>query len=105
MGRRGGDGRIGPGSLFAFGCGRSHCDQDAHRGEIFRSGAAGQKPIMPDAVETLRQDVGQETTDELARFKRHGLETARSFDPVVLVFEGDAGLVRRDQAPVGDGNR
>ena len=74
------------------------------RGEIVCAHAAGQKPVMADAVEAFGQDVGQEPADELACLKRHGLEAARPLDPVVLVFEGDAGVVRGDQAPVRDGN-
>ena len=59
---------------------------------------------MADAVEALGQHVYQEAADEFARPQRHGLVAARSLDPVVFVFEGDAGLVSSDQAPVRDGN-
>src|SRR5436309_15084646 len=36
--------------------------------------------------------------------QRHGLVAARSFDPVVLPLEGDAGLVGCDQPTIGDGD-
>ena len=104
LGQHIGRGRIGFAGIALLGDRRLHGEQRAHPGQIIRAGTAGQKPVMADAVKALRQHVGQETADELARLERHGLVTAGSLDPVVLVFEGDAGLVRRDQAPVGDGD-
>ena len=41
--------------FYCFGCRCVHGEQDADRGEIFRAGAAGQKPIMADAMEALGQ--------------------------------------------------
>ena len=34
----------------------------------------GQQPAVPDAVESVRQDVDKKSADELARVKRHALE-------------------------------
>ena len=59
---------------------------------------------MADAMETSRQDVHQEAADELVGRQCHAGVAARPFDPVVLVFEGDAGLVNGDQAAIGDGD-
>ena len=36
--------------------------------------------------------------------QRHGLVAARPLDPVILPPEGDAGVVGRDQAAIGDGD-
>ena len=35
--------------------------------------AIGEKPVMPDAVEALRQHMQQKAPDELVRGERHGL--------------------------------
>ena len=53
-------------------------------------------------MEPLRQHVQQEAAHELARRHGHGLVSAGSFDPIVLVGEGDARCVGLDQALVGD---
>ena len=57
---------------------------------------------MTDAVEALGQDVEQEAADELVRLQRHRLVPIAALEPVVLPREGDAGVVGRDQAAVGD---
>src|SRR4249920_1411404 len=38
-------------------------------------------------------DMDQEASDELMRRQRHGLVPAGPLDPIILPFEGDAGLV------------
>ena len=50
---------------------------------------------MPDAVEAPGQDVQQEAADELVGAKRHGAVAFGALAAVVLVSEGDAGLVAR----------
>jgi hypothetical protein len=50
---------VGLACLFSGGRGLHHGDQDAHRGQIIRSGAAGQKTVMADAMEAFRQDMDQ----------------------------------------------
>ena len=57
---------------------------------------------MADAMEAARQHVQEKAADELGRVERHGLAPVASFDAVVLPFEGDAGLVERDQPRVRD---
>ena len=70
------------------------------------AGAAtiGQEAVVPDAMETLWQDVDEEAADELVRRQRHGLVAAGPVDPVVLDPECDAVGVGPDQAAVGDGD-
>jgi len=41
---------------------------------------------MADAVKAVRQDMQHEASDELAGRQRHGLEAARAFDSIVLVY-------------------
>jgi hypothetical protein len=48
---------------------------------------------MADAMEPFGQDMKKETADEFVGRQRHGLVAAWPFDPVVLVFEGDAARV------------
>src|SRR5271157_343806 len=59
---------------------------------------------MPDAVKAAWQDMEQEAADELVRCERHDTLPLGTIAAIVLVAEGDAGLVERDQAPVGDGD-
>ena len=81
-----------------------HSQQQPCRRNVFRPTAVGEQAIVTNAMEPARQDVRQESADELIRAKRHGLVALAAFDPVVLVFEGDAVVVHRDQAAVGDGD-
>src|ERR1700730_13077387 len=59
---------------------------------------------MPDAVKAAWQDVEQEAADELVRRDRHDALPLGTITTVVLVAEGDAGLVERNQTPVRDGD-
>ena len=59
---------------------------------------------MADAVEAMWQNMEQEAADELVRREGHDALPPGTVTAVVLVAEGDAGLVERDQAPVGDGD-
>ncbi len=59
---------------------------------------------MADAVEAARQDVQEKAADELVGRERHGLEPVRSFDPIVLPFEGDALVVERNETRIRDGD-
>ena len=64
--------------------------------------ASGEQPVVPDAMEALRQHVQHEAADELRHRQRHGLVAVRTLDAIILVLEGDAGLVGGDEAAVGD---
>ena len=59
---------------------------------------------MADAVDALGQHVEQEAADELACFQCHGAIALPPIATIILVSEGHAGLVERDQAAVGDGD-
>jgi hypothetical protein len=58
--------------------------------------------VVPDAVESARQDVHQEPPDELVRLERHGFVAAGSLYPVVLAVGRHAGRIGGDEAAVGD---
>ena len=55
--------------------------------------AIGEQAVVADAMQALGQHMDQEAPDELMRGQRHGLVAAGPLDPVILPFEGDAGLV------------
>src|ERR1700733_14396301 len=59
---------------------------------------------MPDAVKATWQDMEQEASDELVRRERHDALPLGTIAAVVLVAEGDAVLVERNQTPVRDGD-
>src|SRR5215218_9383227 len=64
----------------------------------------GEQAVVADAVEAARQDVEQEAADELVGGKGHDLLPVGSVTAVILVAEGDAGLVEGEQAPVRNGD-
>jgi hypothetical protein len=77
------------------------------RADAFEAGfatGAGKQVIMPDAMESTRQDVEQEPADELVGGERHDALPVGTVASVVLVAEDDAGLVEADQAAVRDGD-
>jgi hypothetical protein len=55
-------------------------------------------------VEAFGQDVDEEAADELTGGKRHSLVSRAAVGAVILVPEGDAIFVERDQPAVGDGD-
>ena len=81
-----------------------HCKQFADACVILDAGLAREPTVITDTVEALRQDMHQEAADELVGIERHQLVSPGTFDAVVLPLEGDAVVVERDQAPVGDGD-
>ena len=50
------------------------------------------------------QDMEQEAADELVRCERHDVLPLRTIAAVILVVEGDAGLVERKQTVIRDGD-
>src|SRR3954465_13461162 len=66
------------------------------------SAAAGEQPIVADAVEPLGQDVKQETPDELVGGERHPAIACPPVAAVILVAEGDAAVVESEEAAVRD---
>ncbi len=91
VGRRQAAAARGPGSR------RAHHWQRVSR---IKSGTGS----VPDAMQTLRQDMHEEATDELVRGEPHRFVTIATFAPIILPSERDAGLVGRDQTAVGDGD-
>jgi hypothetical protein len=57
---------------------------------------------VPNAVEAEREDMQQEAAHELVGVERHDLMALGAATAIILVAEGDAGLVEADQATVRD---
>ena len=55
-------------------------------------------------MEATWQDVEQETADELTGGERHDLLPVSAVATIVLVAEGDPGLIEADEAAVRDRN-
>jgi Putative transposase len=55
-------------------------------------------------VEAVRQDVDEEAADELVCCERHPLVAGAAGGTIILVPEGDADIVERDEPAVGDGD-
>ena len=60
---------------------------------------------MPAPAEAFRQHVQQEAPDELIRGQRHRAIAFGAVTAIILVAEGDAGFVERDQPAAGDATR
>jgi hypothetical protein len=60
-------GLVGVGAVGIPGLGlcRRHVEQAARPGDVVGAGATGEQAIVADAVEAVRQDVDQESADEL----------------------------------------
>jgi len=63
-----------------------------------------EQAVVADAVEPAWQKVEQEAADELVGAERHDTLPVRTIAAIVLVAEGDAGLVEGEQPPVRDGD-
>ena len=81
-----------------------HGEQFARSRKIFRAGRLGQKSVVTNAMEALRQDVAEEAADKLTRCERHDFLVCSAARTIILVVERDAVLVERNQSAVGDGN-
>lgn len=84
--------------------GRSDAQQFAGECEAGLTSGAGEQAVVTDAMEAAREDVEQEAADELVGRERHGALALDTIAAIVLVAEGDSGLVAGDQAAVRDGN-
>jgi hypothetical protein len=87
VGRRGGD-----------------IEQTARAFEMILAPGAGEEAIVADAVEPTRQGVEQEAADELVSGDGHDLLAVRAALAIILVTEGDPGIVEADKATVRYGN-
>ena len=66
MRERPGFGRLGAAIVSGLGLSRRHVEQFAGSGDVAGACAAGEQAIVADTVEAGRQDVDQESADELA---------------------------------------
>ena len=65
--------------------------------DIYLAAAAGEQAVVADAVETLWEDMQEKAPDELADGERHETLVVGPVAAVILVAEGHARLVERDQ--------
>jgi hypothetical protein len=72
----------------------------AGAGELGFACRGGEQAVVADAMEPTRQDVKQEAADELVGCKRHDVLPLPAVAPVILVAEGDAGLVEQASQPL-----
>src|SRR5262245_18903657 len=79
-------------------------EQLAGARDVVGAGRFGEQAVVADAVEAARQDMDEKAADELGCCEGHALVSIAALDPVVLPLEGDALLIERDQAAVGDGD-
>ena len=79
-------------------------EQFACTREVGSACRSGEHAVVADAVEPARQDVKQEAADELVGAKRHDLLPLCAIAAIILLAEGDAGLVEGEQPPVRDGD-
>ncbi len=70
--------------------------------QVVVSDGVGDQAVVSNAVETFRQDVDEEASDELVGIESHGFVSESLFGPVIFVFKGDAVLILGDQSGVGD---
>ena len=96
---------LGVGCLDGIDWDEGYCEQLADTCDIAGAGLAGEEAVVADAVEARWQDMHQEAADELVGIERHQLVVSLgAFEAVILPLEGNALVVVRDQAAVGDGN-
>src|SRR6266403_5656333 len=62
-------------------------EQFAGARDVVGAGGLGQQAVVADAVEALRQDVNEESADELVCGKCHLLVSISALDSVVLPLE------------------
>jgi len=72
--------------------------------DVVGAGAFGEQAVVADAVQAFWQHVNEEAAGELVGCKRHLLASIAALDAIILPLEGDASLVKGDQAAVGDGD-
>jgi len=82
---------------------RRHVEQAACLSDVIGARAAGEQAVV-DAVEARRQDVDQESADELGGGESHDLLAITTFGAIVLPSEGHAVAVAGNQPAVGDGD-
>src|SRR6266550_869507 len=81
-------GGLGATVIRSLGLCRGHVEQAAHSGDVVGARAAGEQAVVANAVEAVRQDVGQESADELGGGECHDLLALTTFSAIVLPSEG-----------------
>lgn len=84
------------------GLGLSRAEQAANLRDVGLARSAGQQSIVPNAMESIGQDVDQEAADELAGGEPHHLLPVTRLDAVILPAEGNGPGVGADQTVVRD---
>ena len=79
-------------------------EECARFGDGVGTSGIGEEPVMPDAMEAIRQDMQQEAADKLVRIERHDAVTSPSVAPVIFPFEADMLCIEGDEARIGDGD-
>lgn len=74
----------------------------AKASQLFLALAVGEKAVIADADETLREDMKEKAADELHRLEEQGALLVRV--GVVLPTKGDLAVLNQEQSPVGDGD-
>src|SRR5205814_5689416 len=77
-----------------------HGEQLTRAGDVVGARATGEQAVVTDAVEALRQDVDQESADELAGGECHDLLPITAIGAIILPPEADTGVVAGDQPAV-----
>jgi hypothetical protein len=67
---------------------RRYGEQLADASDVGLACRAREQSKVPDAMESVRQDMQQETTHELVGIERHDLLTPRAIATIVFVAEG-----------------
>ena len=99
-----GDLAFDAGIVAGFSIWRSMADSEelTAEGDFVAASAIGEKAIVADAVEAVRQSVQEEAADELLGIERHHFGFA--ILPIVFPSEPDLAIGQREQPAVGDGD-
>jgi hypothetical protein len=81
---------------------KRHIKQPATERELVSAMAVGKKAVMTNALEAVRQDVKEETTDEFGDLKSQDRAILSATLPSAFWSESDVRLVEIDQAVVSD---
>ena len=81
---------------------RGHSEQASAEYELVGAMAVGQEAVVTNAMEAIRQYVEEEAAHELGDRHSHDFALMTATLPVVLPAEADVGLVKVEQATVGD---
>jgi len=79
---------------------RWHRKQSPGAGDVGLAAGAGEQAVVADAMEALRQNVEQEAPDEFIGAERHHTITVSAVAAIILVAEGHAVFIERDQPAV-----